>query len=346
MKQSFFILVSCSILLFSCKSHKGPDVSGIHVSLTTERFEKDFFAIDTNDILGSLNSLHKKYAGFIGDFSHILGLPSERDSAAKAMTLVKQFLRDYRPVYDSVEKKFPNLKEEEQQIIKGLQHVKYYFPDYALPAKLISFVGPMDAFFQASTATYGDAIVTDGLATGLQLHMGSDFSMYHSDMGLELYPVYISRKFTPEYIPVNAIKNVIDDLFPDQSSGKTLIEQMVEKGKRIYLTDQLMPETPDTLKIGYTAKQLKGCNENEGLIWNYFIKNSLVYNNDPSLISNYIGDAPNTPEFGEGAPGYIGLFVGWQIVKKYMDKHSSVSLTELMKTDPKAVFEQSGYRPK
>jgi hypothetical protein len=346
MKQRFFILISCLILLIACKSRRGPDVSGINVSLTTERFEKDFFALDTSNLSASLDGLYRKYPRFFGDFSHILGLPPQRDSSEKAMALIRQFIHDYRPVYDSVSKKFPDLKEQEEEIVKGLKYVKYYFPEYTLPAKLISFVGPMDAFFEASTGSYGDAIVTDGLATGLQLHLGSDFPMYHSEMGLELYPVYLSRKFAPEYIPVNSIKNIVDDLFADQAGDKTLIEQMVEKGKRIYLVDQLMPDTPDTLKIGYTGKQLKGCYDNEGLIWNYFIKNGLVYNNDPSLIKNYMGDSPNTPEFGEGAPGYIGLFTGWQIVKKYMDKHSSVSLKQLMKTDPKRIFEESGYRPK
>jgi hypothetical protein len=346
MKQSFFVLISCLILLLSCKSRKGPDVSGISVQLTTERFEKDFFALDTNDLNHSLEALSRKYPGFLGDFSHILGLPPERDSSGKATMLIKQFLHDYRPVYDSVARAFPSLEKEEKEIEEGLKHVKYYFPSYKLPAKLVTFIGPMDAFFEASTASYGDAIVTDGLATGLQLHLGAEFSMYHSEMGLALYPAYISRKFTPEYIPVNCIKNIVDDLFPDQNGDRTLIEQMVEKGKRIYLVDQLMPATPDTLKIGYTGKQLAGCRENEGLIWNYFLKNSLVYNSDPSLIKNYIGDSPNTPEFGEGAPGYIGLFTGWQIVKKYMDKHSALSLTELMNTDPKKLFEESGYRPK
>jgi len=197
-----------------------------------------------------------------------------------------------------------------------------------------------------STAGYGDAIATDALAVGLQLHLGSNFSLYTSEMGQALYPAYISRKFTPETIPVNSIKNIIDDLFPDQSAEKTLIEQMVEKGKRMYLLDLLMPDTPDSLKIGYTDNQLKGCVKNEGLIWNYFLRNGLVYNNDPSIIKNYIGDSPNTPEFGEGAPGYIGLFTGWQIVKKYMAENPSLPLTELMRLDPKKLFEESKYRPR
>jgi len=347
MKQWFFIPISLATLLCACRSHQGPDVSGIPVSLTVERFEQDFFSMDTNNLSRSLDVLYRKYPGFFADFStHIMGLPAASDSAPKVMQLIRQFLHDYRPVYDSVEKKFPDMDAERREIVTGLKHVKYYFPGYALPTRLITFIGPMDAFFEASTGSYGDAIVTDGLATGLQLHLGAGFSMYQSEMGLSLYPAYLSRKFAPEYIPVNCIKNVVDDLFPDHSGERTLIEQMVEKGKRLYVLDQLMPDTPDTLKIGYTAKQLKGCRDNEGLIWNYFIKNGLVYNNDPSIIKNYIGDSPGTPEFGDGAPGYIGLFTGWQIVRKYMDKHEGNSLATLMSTDPKKLFEESGYRPK
>ena len=135
-------------------------------------------------------------------------------------------------------------------------------------------------------------------------------------------------------------------MFPDESTGRHLVLQMVEKGKRMYLLDHLMPRTPDTLKIGYTENQLKGCYSNEGLIWNYFLTNSLLYSNDPAMIKNYIGESPNTPEFGEGAPGNIGLFTGWQIVKKYMEKNESLSFEELMKTDSKKLFEESKYRPR
>lgn len=346
MKRLIAVICLSIILITSCKDEKGPDISGISVDLKTRRFEKEFFAIDTNDVIGSLKTLYAKYPHFLQDYcEHILGLPPVTDSGLQSIILVKKFLNDYRPVYDSVIKIFPT-NAFEKETIKGLKHVKYYFPSYKLPSSLITFIGPMDAYFEASTAGYGDAITTDALAIGLQLHLGSGFSLYTSEMGQALYPSYISRKFTPQTIPVNCIKNIIDDLFPDQSAEKTLIEQMVEKGKRMYLLDRLMPDAPDTLKIGYTDMQLKGCLKNEGLIWNYFLKNGLVFNNDPSIIKNYIGDSPNTPEFGEGAPGYIGLFTGWRIVEKYMEKNPSLSLPALMQTNAKKVFEESKYRPK
>jgi hypothetical protein len=241
---------------------------------------------------------------------------------------------------------FPDLRNYEQDIVDGLKHVKYYFPSYRLPQKLITFIGPMDAYFEGSTGGYGDVITSEGLAVGLQLHLGKNFSMYTSEMGLALFPSYISRKFAPEYIPVNCMKNIVDDIFPEQNTDKTLVEQMVEKGKRLYILDKLMPAVSDTLKIGYTTGQLAGCRKNEGMIWTYFVKNGLVYNNDPSLIKNYVGESPATPEFGEGAPGNIGLFVGWQIVKKFMEENEQTTLPVLMQTDPRKLFEASKYRPR
>lgn len=346
MKKTISILLPI-LILFSCNNIDAPDVSGIKADITVQRFDKDFFAIDTNNILPSLQQLHAKYPSFLADYlQNILGLPPINDTSVTTIAAIRKFLSDYKPVKDSVDLIFKNMDPIEQNIVQSLKYVKHYFPKYQLPVKVITFIGPMDAYFEGSLGGYGDVITKDALATGLQLHLGKDFSLYKSEMGQALFPYYISRRFTPEYIPVNCTKNIIDDIFPDQSSGKHLVIQMVEKGKRMYLLDKLMPYSSDTLKTGYTQTQLKGCYNNEGLIWNYFLTNGLLYNNEPGMIKNYIGESPNTPEFGEGAPGNIGIFTGWQIVKKYMDKNQGVSLEALMKTDPKKLFEESKYRPK
>lgn len=346
MKKTILILLA-TIVLLSCNDSKTPDVSGIKVDVAVQRFDQDFFAIDTNQILPALQQLNAKYPHFLGDYlQNILGLPPITDTSVSTMNAIRQFLSDYRPVRDSVQRIFKNMDAVENDIVRILKYVKHYFPKYQLPRNLLTFIGPMDAYFEGSLGGYGDVITNNALAIGLQLHLGKDFSLYKSEMGQALYPVYISRRFSPEYIPVNCAKNIIDDMFPDQSAGKHLVLQMVEKGKRLYLLDRLMPDADDTLKIGYTQGQLKGCYNNEGLIWNYFLTNGLVYNNDPGMIKNYIGESPNTPEFGEGAPGNIGLFTGWQIIKKYMDKNESISLETLMQTDAKKLFEESKYRPK
>ena len=362
------IIIAClfCIVIFSCGNDKGPDVSSIDYDLQVQRFEQDYFSMDTNNIPSGYQRLEGTYKGFVNDFNiNILGLPlptvarmdsggtgnvhtadAENPQAADVLQAIRQFLRDYAPVKDSADIIFKSFDQWEEEVENGIRHVLYYFPAYKAPQKLITFIGPMDAYYETSMGGHGDAITSDALAVGLQLHLGADFSLYKSQVGQSLYPSYISRKFTPETIPVNCIRNIIDDMFPDKSYSKSLVEQMVEKGRRMYLLDKFLPETADTLKIGYTGKQLEGCYENEGLIWNYFLTNSLVYNNDPSIIKNYIGDAPSTQELGAGSPGFIGLFVGWRIVQEYMNKFPETKLDELMALDQRVIFEGSRYRPR
>jgi len=337
MKKTALVLLIIAGL-FSCKDKNVPDVSDIKIDLTVKRFEQDFFAIDTNHLMPALNQVGQKYPLFLGDFLYnIMELPGISDTSMQEQALLKKFIGDYKPVKDSSDKVFRNFGSIEKDIKKGLQFVKYYFPNYKTPAQLITFIGPMEG--------YSDVITRDALAVGLQLHMGNQYSLYHSSIGQSVFPDYISRRFTPDYIAVNCMKNIINDIAPEKSGSSPLVEQMVEKGKRLYVLDKIMPYTEDTLKTGYTSAQLKGCYENEGRIWNYFLTQNLLYNIEPVNIKAYMEEAPNTPEFGDQSPGAIGIFVGWQIVKKYMTKHSNLSLNELLHTDPKMIFEESKYRP-
>lgn len=326
------------IAMLGCGDDNIPDVSKVKVDVQTERFERDFFAMDTLDLNGSIQKLYKKYPGFLQDFIfNILALPAHPDSTQAVENGVRSFIASYHGLSDTANKRVGDLSKTEKDIKRGLQFVKHYFPDYRIPNKIITFIGPFNS--------YGNIITPDALAVGLQLYLGQNFSWYQSEAGQQLYPAYISRRFRPEYIPVNSIRTVVDDMYPNNSAGRPLVEQMIEAGKRLFLIKKLMPETADTLITGYTARQLEGAYDNEEMIWAFFLQNDLLYVIDPALTKDYMNDAPNTAVLGEGSPGFIGQFVGWQIVKKWMSKNEKKTLDELMKTDPKIIFEQAKYKP-
>ena len=335
-KTGLYLL--CIAMAFGCSNKKIPDVSNIKVDVTVQRFEKDFFSIDTANIDQSLQQLHQKYPVFLQDFIfNILALPPQPDSSAAVQHGISSFIQSYKSIKDDGDKIFTSMGEVQTEVKKGMQFVKYYFPSYKLPGKIITFIGPINS--------YGNILTTDALAVGLQLYMGSDYPLYQSQQGQELYPTYISRRFRKEYIPVNCIKNIVDDMYPQIAAGKPLIEQMIEAGKRLYLLDALLPETADTLKTGYTEEQLEGCLKNEELIWSFFVQNDLLYATDPGIIKDYMNDAPNTAVLGEASPGFIGQFVGWRIVTKWMDKKENSSMADLMKTNPKIIFNEAKYKP-
>lgn len=332
------VIICCFVwLLIACKSNKNiPDVSNIQVPFTVLRFEQDFFATDTNNVAASMNKLQSKYGTFLNDFLYnILSLPPVQDSVVKN---VKLFIHDYRSRYDSAMHTFPAFEKEQKEIQKGLQFVKYYFPNYELPKQAITFIGPLEG--------YGSILTSSGLAVGLQLYLGKDFTDYHSEYLSNVYPSYQSRKFEAAYIPVNCMTNIINDIYPPRTGSQTLIEQMIEEGKRMYVLDFILPQTADTLKTGYTANQLQGCYDNEAGIWNFFIENNLLYITDPLQTRDYVNDGPKTEALGPASPGNIGLFVGWQIVKKWMDEHSKTTLETMLQTAPKQIFEEAKYKPR
>lgn len=335
------------LCLTACNNDiKSPDVSNIRVTLDVQHFEQDFFAIDTLQISSDLSQLHQKYPTFLPDFiQHILGISFTGESN-NSDSAIKMFLRDYRFVKDTATQIFSNFTAIEKEVKEGLKYAKYYFPAYHAPEKLITYIGPLDAIFESSLGKTSDVITQDALAVGLQLHLGKDADLYQSSTAQSLFPQYVSRKFEPAYIAVNCMKNIIDDIFPPKTTDKTLLDLAVDKGKRLYLLDKLMPHTADTLKIGYTSAQLKGCYANEGLIWSFLVQNDLVYNSDPLRIQSYVEEGPVTQELGDGSPGYISLFIGWQIIKKYMEKYPETTLDQLLQLDAKQILQDSKYKPR
>lgn len=321
--------------LFACKrGPKTPDVSAIKVDLQVLRFEQALFALDTNHLEEGLNKLNERYPGFAKDYLfNILG--TTPDSAARD---TRSFLSSYRLMYDSSKLLFADFNPTRKTLVRGLQFVKYYFPKYPLPTKLVTFIGPINS--------YGNIITTDALAVGLQLYMGKNYSLYATDMGQQMYPAYISRRFEPAYIPLNCIKNIIDDMYPNKTLGKPLVEQMIEAGKRQYLLGLLLPEMPDSIKTGYTQAQLDNCNSNEAEIWSFFIQNNLLYESNPDLTKDYMNESPNTPPLGPDSPGMIGQFVGTKIVLKWIEKQATLSPEQLMQTPAKQIFEEARYKPK
>jgi hypothetical protein len=330
-----FFTVLCFLFFASCKQKNTPDVSHITINIETARFENDFFSIDTNRISQQLTMLQKKYGTFLNDYLYnILAIPPYEDSL---IANIKLFISTYKPVYDTVKKQFPSFATQQKEIKKALQFLKYYFPEYSLPTHIITFVGPLEG--------YGNVLTNEGFAVGLQLYLGATNSLYESEYFQQIYPYYKRRRFEPAYIPINCMQNVITDLYPEQKVN-TLIEQMIEQGKRMYILDFVLPETPDTLKTGYTQQQLKYCKQYEAAIWNFFIQNNLLYETDPFLLRDYITDGPKTLALGEDAPGNIGLYIGWQIVKKWMSIQKNPTLQMLIQTPAKTIFEEAKYKPR
>ncbi len=338
------LVLFLTVSLFACKKKKGiPDVSDIKVDIKLERFDRDFFAIDTNNVWPGLTELNKKYPTLTGIFlQNILGLDS-----ISSTTGVKRFISLSGGLYDTVNTVFKTTSDIEKDFKKAFQFVKYYFPKYKIP-RIVTIAGPVDAMAQSESGPTPDFLGPDFLGISLQFYLGKKFSVYSDPYFIDnVAPGYRSRRFSKEYIIGDAMQLVVSDIFPDKSGSKPLIEQMVEKGKQWFLLDKFLPTTPDSIKTGYTQKQLNWCNENEGLIWSYIVKNEDLNSLNPAIIQTYIGEGPFTQGFSQDfSPGNMGQWIGWQIIKKFVSKNLGMKPEEVMNTDASKILAEAKYKPK
>jgi uncharacterized protein YjaZ len=131
-------------------------------------------------------------------------------------------------------------------------------------------------------------------------------------------------------------------------SDKNLLSQMVYFGKELYLKDLFLPTYTDAEKMGYTPEQIVWCQENESYIWRYFIEREMLFSDEQKLTSRFIDPAPFSKfylEIDNDSPGQVGSWIGWQIVRSFME-NNDVTVDQLLKTDAKEIFEKSKYKPK
>ena len=339
--MKYFLLILAVVVLFSCNSgDKIPDVSNIKIDLNTQRFEQAVFALDSTNFAPLIDKLQAKYPNFTNTFVFDILRADPKWPNDTIASYVWKFANDtlYKSVYDSSQLLFQDFSPYEKEIRNAFQFCKYYFPAYKTPQNILTFIGPLDG---TSIAITDEAIVI-----GLQHYLGKDYSLYKTSLVQDTYPQYITNNFEAPYIAVNVMKQIILDMYPEKLDERSLVQQMVEKGKRLYLLKKLLPYKEENKLIGYTAAQLKDCYEQERVIWDMFVQqNNLLQSVDDNVIKNYIGESPKTQELGDASPGNIGSFAGWQIVKKYMKKFPETSLLKLMAMDDDTIFQEAKYKP-
>lgn len=315
--KKLFTVFAFIVVLYSCdkKSEVEKAVGEIPLEIKVERFDKAFFEAKPEN----LPQLKKQYPFFF---------PGNDDK----VWLDKMQNPQWRELYNEVEKKFGDFDKEKDSIEGLFKHIKYYFPETRTP-KVITVISEMD---YQNKVIYADSL----LIISLELYLGKNHRFYQ-------FPEYLKQNFEPNQILPDIASSFSLRKIPPPSEN-TLLSHMIYAGKELYLKDLLLPDYSDADKIGYKPEQIKWCQENEMYMWRFFVEESLLYDTDQKLLPRFINPAPFSKfylEIDNESPGRVGAWLGWQIVRAYME-NNKVSLQQMLKTDPKQLFEQSRYKPK
>ena len=327
-------LLAILIILIAACTHRDTISENEIVSTTHIRFDSLLYADADSITPEQIIKYRSSYPEFFDLYvNRIIHLPPT-DSAKLASNL-NAFIhdKDVKDIHNRTQKIFTPVVT--QKIFSGiddfLKHYKHYFNKQ--PAKeIVTFI---------SAFNYS-IITTDSLiGVGLDMYLGSDCEFYPS-IGI---PEYAYRRFSKEYIVNDVIKGWYQSEHDIDHVKKELLSQMIYYGKQLYFADMMAPDMQDSVKIGYTAKQLEWCNNNSKQMWAFYIEKKLLYATDEMEYMKYVGDGNTTQGFPEGAPAKTAQWLGWQIVRSYM-KNNKTTLPQLLEeNDAQKILEKSGFKP-
>ncbi|GAB3534316.1 gliding motility lipoprotein GldB [Pontibacter brevis] len=326
-----FLLLATLLVAFGCKD-KGcelPDeIAQIPVNVEIERLEKPFFTADSKeDILVFM----RENPQFSEKFLQADNRPSDSLLVTPLYELATNAALD--TLARQAMQRFGDMEEERQQLETAFKVVKFHYPEFYVP-QVKTFV--------TGLGTLGnDLFVSDSLLVfGLDYFIGKEAS-YRP----QVYDYILSRYEREKMVPA-AMLLLSDRFNRTDATDRTLLAEMLSIGKAYYFVQTVLPCTADSAIISYTSQQIADVHHNEGRIWAHFIEKELLYEKSPFVVNKYIGERPSTPEIDATAPGRIGAWVGWQIVRKYMERNPEVALPELMaETDYRKIFNESRYKP-
>ena len=328
-----FIVSSILLILIisSCDNitTKGPKINDNDlqvIDVDIHRYGKALFDLDTNNFSEEVSKIQDEFSLFLGqdiDDPNKLAPLYEYVTDTQLITIGKE-----------VNIAYPDLVFLESQLSDAISRYNYFF-DISKKPTIYTYIS--DLYYERPVIIDDSVIII-----ALDVYLGPGFTKYRS-LGL---PYYKIRRMTSENISIDVMKEFYNVSLNPHFKEKTLLDRMISSGKIMYYLDAVLPNVPDSLKIGYTSNQINWIDKNSSNVWAFLVKNQLFYSPDYKAQSNLLEDAPFTSGFSNESPPRLGTWLGWQIIREYMSKHQDISLKTLINMhDSQEIFNSSGYKP-
>ena len=311
---SILILLIISVLFWSCSNRKTHKDATQSYELI--RFESIFYDAHPD----SLVEVEKRFPYFFPK-SYPFSVWVNRRTDSLQLALYEQT----KSISNS------DIHDQLSPFMEGLPRV---FENTGVPKKVITITSDVD---------YNNKVIlNDSMALiAIDNFLGVNHHMYE---GIAFY--------LRQGMELNQLSKELAESFANNRialpEDRTFLAQLIYSGKIQFLKQSILSDYSEDKILGYTPDQLAWAMTNEKEIWNFFVSKELLYSTDPELIKRFISPAPFSKFYLNSdvdSPGQIGQWLGLQIVKAYQKKERK-SITQLLNTPYRELFEKSKYKPR
>jgi hypothetical protein len=300
-----------------------------NVQVSIYRYEKDLFSADITNLPTEIEKLSHHYPEIL--------IAKEVWNDPEMVEQLQLYLQDpiIQGIFKETQQVIPNVDLFQNQLSVALIRYLYYFPDATIPV-FYTLIPGIDI---NTPSVYG---FDNDVFINIDMYLGENYKLY----GQYGMPKYISERCNQRYLLIDCFKNVIVYRHLPEKSLSTLLDYMIFEGKKLYFTKMMLPDTLDRNIIGYNQDKFVWAEKNQQEVWNYIIEKGALFSHHDKELKMYINETPYTKIFGNQSPGRLGTYIGWQIVKSYMEHNKDVTIQELLNnTNADEILKLSKYKP-
>ena len=330
-----YLFIACILVLAAChteRSYFPRNIESQQVDIV--RFDNALLNVHEVSVAHDIRVLYDEFPVFMPLWvEDILGIPTE-DTAYLEQAL-PEFLNDtlygFKQTNAREQVLFADISDLQSSLNKAFTRIAYLYPETEMPTLYLFVSGFQTPIY------FGDELI----GIGADMYLGSDYEYYN-----RVVYEYQKQTMRKECIPVDVISAYLFRTLPYTSTKSRLLDQMLYRGKIMYLTAQIFDELPPYEVMGWTKEQWNWCVRNEQAIWHLVMDKRDLFKTESLVLTSYLNDGPFTSEISQDAPGRLGIWLGWRIAESYMERNEAVSLQELMaEGDAQKILEQSYYKP-
>jgi len=336
MNISRLLLVLVSFILFKACGDSRWNVNTDRVEYSGEilRLDRAVFSLENDFSANDLMALKPKYGDFLNTYLTQIMQVGSPDNPMTA-NLFARFTNDpdWRNLQNIIEKEHPNLDAESAELENAFKRYAVLFQETELP-KIVAYNSGFNVGIYPEKKYLG---------IGLEWYSGNDLEIFNR-LPPDLFPQYKRDKMMPEFMAINALKGWLLVNYEDKLHGENLLNRMAFAGKIHYVASVLMEDVTDRELLNYTQQQIDWCEKKEYDVWKHLLENDLIFSVGAKEVSSLMNDGPFTPGMPPESPGGVGNYIGYKMIKSFMERNKEMSLMQLMKMENDRQF-LNDYKP-
>ncbi len=329
--QNIYTIALGLLLVVGCKS--SPKLETSPVNLQFQPFFEQLGKADSASLIPIIHTEKAEYASFFKMYAE--GMLQIRSQSVEEIAGGLQMLTSdpiYRETFDTVQQHFQNLVPLEETIKDGFGRAKTALPALPIP----------DIFWVVSGFNDPVAITDSTIAISLEHYLGANHVFYDR---LGVYN-YLRLRKEANRIPIDILEGWIKTEVPAPANQERLIDQIIYEGKVLCLLEACYPNTEAAEILGYSNQQFQWAETNEQGIWTAIVEWKHLYDNQPDVLRQYLGEAPFTKPFGNQSAPRLGRYMGYKIVKAYLRNNPDSGFVSLFQNEnAQFILQASKYRP-